>query len=450
MKRARSSGADAAEAFAIAWTTKSAYIEDDVPKVADDRQEAGLGLRVARGKRVAFTSTTLASASDLRPVIAMAIEALRRVPEDPDFAGFPAESARGEVAGAWDAETAAADIADVIEAATTFTGGVRDRKGASVPKAIFRMQDYAIRVSNSNAVDATHRGTLVFCATTAKVGSKDKVGEGILKALHTSLGALDYAAMGARVAQRAAENLAAKPFKGKMEATAVLDPMDLGEMILQTVGAAANGKNVHRKRSAWIGKMGQEVASVGVTIRDKPRLPRGLASCVIDDEGSATKDRTIVQAGILKGYLSDHYHARLLGVASGNGFRRAVATVEGAYARPAETETSNLVVEPGTRSLEKLIAEVDRGVYIEKFAAPEVNEYSGSFAQEVRNATLIKDGELREHVKFALLSGNFYEGLKKVVGIGRDLVPTHAFLSQPGCAYVPAMAFDGFELVGQT
>ena len=157
----------------------------------------------------------------------------------------------------------------------------------------------------------------------------------------------------------------------------------------------------------------------------------------------------MVEAGTLKSFFADRKHSALIGVPAGNGYRRAVATVEGAYTKPAETEPSNLVVEPGRKSLDALLSEVDSGVYVEKFAAPEVNPFSGSFAMEVRNATLIKKGELADHVKVALLTGNFYDGLKNVVGVGRDLTPTHAFLTAPGCAYVPPMAFDGFELVGQ-
>jgi predicted Zn-dependent protease len=179
-------------------------------------------------------------------------------------------------------------------------------------------------------------------------------------------------------------------------------------------------------------------------------MPSGLASGVVDDEGSATRDRTLIQAGTLKGFISDMYHSSLVGMPPGNGFRRAVATVEGAYTRPAEPYLSNLVVEPGSKALDDLIADVDRGVYVEKFAAPEVNPFSGSFAMEVRNATLIEQGGLTDHVKVALLTGNFFEGLKNVVGIGKDPMASHAFLTMPGCSYVPPMAFDGFELVGQT
>lgn len=450
VKRVRSAGADAAEAYAITFMTRSVYIEDDVPKVAEERGETGLGVRVAKGKRVAFSSTTLASNADVESAVSAAIAGLRQVPEDPDFSGFPTETAKGNVTGAWDSYTASTDVPVVLEAATSFTDAATDAKDTSVPKAIFRIQDYAIRVANSNDVVASHRGTLVFCALTAKCGSKGKYGEGIAKALNTSLRAIDFAGLGRTVARRAAENLRAKAFKGRLSGVAVLDPMDLGEVFIQTVGSAVNGEDVHKQRSPWTAKVGQDVASVGVTIRDRPRMPKGLASCAVDDEGNATRDRTLIQAGALKGFFSDRYHAGLIGMPPGNGFRRAVATVEGAYTRPAESNLSNLVVEPGTKDVDGLIAEVDRGVYVEKFAAPEVNPFSGSFAMEVRNASIIKKGQLAEHAKVALLTGNFYDGLKNVVGIGRDLSASHGFLSTPGCAYVPAMAFEGFELVGQT
>ncbi len=449
MRRARSEGAEAAEAYALTFHSRSVYIEDDVPKVAEDRSETGLGLRVADGKRVAFSSTTLDASEDVDAAVHSAVAGLKRVPEDPDFSGFPTEPGRGAVSGAWDAGTAGMDVAGLLEAAKAFTDAATEPKETSVPKAIFRIQDYQFRIANSNDVDASHRGTLVFAYLTAKRGSKGKFGEGIGKALNTSIRGIDFAALGATVARRAAENRRARAFKGKLAGIAVLDPMDLGEMFLGTVGSAVNGEDVHKGRSPWAGKVGQEVASIGVTIRDRPRMPGGLASGVADDEGNATRDRTLVEAGILKAFIADRKHAALIRVPAGNGYRRAVATVEGAYTRPAETEPSNLVVEPGRRAVGELVRDVDAGVYVEKFASPEVNPFSGAFAMEVRNATLIQKGELKDHVKVALLTGNFYDGLKKVVGVGRDLAASHAFLTAPGCAYVPPIAFEGFELVGQ-
>src|SRR5207247_6013783 len=147
---------------------------------------------------------------------------------DPDLSGFPAEAGGGEVSGAWDAPTAAMEVAGLLEAATTFTEAVTESKATSVPKAIFRIQEYAFRIANSNDVLANHRGTLVFAYLTAKCGSKGKFGEGILKAMNTSIRTIDFAHLGATAARRAAAKLKASAFKGKLLGIDVLTPFKLG------------------------------------------------------------------------------------------------------------------------------------------------------------------------------------------------------------------------------
>src|SRR6267143_1731176 len=180
--RARTSGADAAEAYAITFTTRAVYIEDDVPKVAEERSETGLGVRVAKGKRVSFSSTTLAKEHDAIVAVTAATDGLRQVPEDPEFSGFPTETGRGEISGAYDPRTASVDVNGVLEVAKVFTDAATEAKNTSVPKAVFRIQEYRIRIANSNGVGADHRGTLVFFYLTAKAGTKGKFGEGIVKA----------------------------------------------------------------------------------------------------------------------------------------------------------------------------------------------------------------------------------------------------------------------------
>ncbi len=449
VKKALAAGADQAEAFAIHYETRHVYIEDDVPKVAEDREEAGLGLKAARGKRVAFTATTLASGKDVATAVRASMKGLKQVPEDPDFATFASAAGHGDVPGVYDAATGSATVEDLLAGAKVFVDAAKERKGVTVPKATFRLQTYTTRIVNSNGADAGHRGTLVYAYLTTKAGSGSNVGEGIVHGVRPSLAAMDFSALGETCARRALENREAKAFPGTLVGVAVVEPQELGALFLQSVAAAVSGANVRKKRSPWIEKVGQEVGSASVTVRDKPRLPGGILSCTADDEGAVTKDHTIIQAGLLKGYVADTYHARLLASDAGNAFRRSASSLEGAYAQPAETHVSNLVLEPGVKSLEDLLRSVDRGVYVEKFAAPELNPISGAFACEVRNATLIEHGERKEHVKYALLSGNFYEGLENVDGIGRDLEPIPAFYGAPGCAYVPPVAFAGFELVGQ-
>src|SRR2546422_10294490 len=135
VRRAQSEGADAAEAYAITFTSRSVYIEDDVPKVAEERSETGLGVRAAKAKRVAFSATTLASPADVRSAVGAAIAGLRRVPEDPDFSGLPTEAGEGEGGGARGAGAAATGTPGLPEAAETFTGAVPESKATTVPQA---------------------------------------------------------------------------------------------------------------------------------------------------------------------------------------------------------------------------------------------------------------------------------------------------------------------------
>jgi predicted Zn-dependent protease len=71
-----------------------------------------------------------------------------------------------------------------------------------------------------------------------------------------------------------------------------------------------------------------------------------------------------------------------------------------------------------------------------------VDPYSGAFSNEIRNASLIENGELTGKVKYALLVGNMYESLMKGLMIGSDLEVNN-------CCVMPTIAFAGTEIVGQ-
>src|SRR5256712_3579437 len=135
VRRAQSEGADAAEAYAITFTSRSVYIEDDVPKVAEERSETGLGVRAAKAKRVAFSATTLASPADVRSAVGAAIAGLRRVPEDPDFSGLPTEAGEGQGRGGRGAAAASTDTPGLPAAAQAVTDAVRAAQATPVPKA---------------------------------------------------------------------------------------------------------------------------------------------------------------------------------------------------------------------------------------------------------------------------------------------------------------------------
>jgi predicted Zn-dependent protease len=101
-----------------------------------------------------------------------------------------------------------------------------------------------------------------------------------------------------------------------------------------------------------------------------------------------------------------------------------------------------MIIKPRKKSRDQLISEVDKGVLIERFASPEINPVTGGFGCEVRDATVIEGGQQQNHIKHALLTGNMYESLRKIVGISNDVKTVENVI-------LPTIAFSGFKLIGQ-
>ena len=177
---------------------------------------------------------------------------------------------------------------------------------------------------------------------------------------------------------------------------------------------------------------------------------RGLLAGVVDEEGVPAQKTTILEKGILKSYLFDSYNANQLEMTStGNGVRKTAITgrrtareLAGRFSVPAECDATIMEVKPGSKSVEDIIGEVKRGVYIEHFAYPLVDEFSGAFSNEIRNGRLIENGELSYPIKYALWIGNLYESIK-----GDILVANNLEVHDNGV--MPAIAFPNTEVVGQ-
>ena len=437
------SGATQAEVYAIHVRTASTYIDDDIPKIGATMVESGVGLKYIIGKQIGFTSSTL-SQETIEDVVERAKSIARVSNEDQKFVSLPEpKKVSGSADKFHDSETAAADSTILMEKAMEVVKGASS-DNVTVPNGSLRTSSVHYHIRNSLGVDVGSKGTIAFGFFTAKSEDALGVGEGVQRCWSRDLFSIDFSKIGEILKTQSLEVLKAKPFKDKWEdAVGVLAPSEGSEILYSLVAFAANGDNVNKRSSPWADKVGETVAGETVSIVDNGLSDKGLLGSVVDDEGVPTQKTQIIENGILKSYFFDSYSANQLEMQStGNGIRRIARDLAGRFAAPAVCAGTTMEVKPGTKSVDDIIGEIKRGVYVEHFAWPIVDPMSGTFSNEIRNARIIENGELGEPIKYALWVGNLYESLKGDVMIANDPEIHDKRI-------MPTIAFPGTEIVGQ-
>jgi len=218
-----------------------------------------------------------------------------------------------------------------------------------------------------------------------------------------------------KAVHQAVTNLAAKPAPaGSM--TVVLGSGWPGILLHEAIGHGLEADFNRKGSSAFSGRVGEQVAARGVTVVDDGTLKDRRGSLNMDDEGNPTQCTTLIENGILKGYLQDNLSARLMNQpVTGNGRRESFAHIP----MPRMTNTYML---NGDKEPEEIIASVKKGLYAANFGGGQVDITSGKFVFSAAEAYMIEDGKITYPVKGATLIGNGPDVLTRVSMIGNDLL----------------------------
>lgn len=195
----------------------------------------------------------------------------------------------------------------------------------------------------------------------------------------------------------------------------VLGPGWPGVLLHEAVGHGLEGDFNRKGLSAFSGKIGQSVASPGVTVVDNGTLTDRRGSLTMDDEGTPTQCTTLIENGILVNYMQDKLNARLMGMQPTGNCRRE------SYAHVPMPRMTNTYMLAGQHHPEDIIRSVERGLYAVNFSGGQVDITSGQFVFSASEAYLIENGRVTRPVKGATLIGNGPEVMKKISMVGNDL-----------------------------
>nr|VVV05099.1 Metalloprotease TldD [Aliivibrio wodanis] len=188
-----------------------------------------------------------------------------------------------------------------------------------------------------------------------------------------------------------------------------------GVLLHEAVGHGLEGDFNRKGSSVFSGKIGEQVTSSVCTIVDDGTMADRRGSLSVDDEGVAGQYNTLIENGVLKGYMQDKLNARLMGVApTGNGRRES-------YAHLPMPRMTNTYMLPGEHTPEEIISTVKKGIYAPNFGGGQVDITSGKFVFSASEAYLIEDGKITRPVKGATLIGSGMEAMQQISMVGNDL-----------------------------
>lgn len=215
-------------------------------------------------------------------------------------------------------------------------------------------------------------------------------------------------------ARLAVLNLSAQEAEAGVQ-TVVLGNAESAVLLHEAVGHGLEADFNYKKLSNYSGRVGEKVASEHCTVVDEGLFTNMRGTINVDDEGNAPQSTTLIENGILRGYMTDRISAKQLGVKpSGNGRRQA-------YNHPPMPRMTNTYLQPGKYSAEEILKTVKKGIYAKGFTGGNVDITKGDFTFSCSECYLIEDGKITAPLKGVTLVGNGPDVMTKVTMVGNDL-----------------------------
>jgi PmbA protein len=405
LARAAGAGASAAEVAASLATGLSVTVRKGEVETLEHQRDRGFSVTVYFGQRKGSAST-----SDLAP---------RAVAETVDKACTIAR---------YTAEDPCAGLPDPEEMATESPDLDLDHPWEIDPdRAVLLARDCEAaglavdaRISNTEGGSlSTHRSLRMYANSHGFYGAYPSTSHSLSCALIAGQGDAmqrDYwytmarrpddlespEAVGRRAAERTLRRLGARRVGTRN--VPVIFAAELARGFLKHLVAAVKGAAQYRKASFLLGAAGSQVLPEWLSIAERPHLPRAAGSAPFDAEGVATRDRMLVEHGVLEGYVLSSYSARRLGL-------NTTGNAGGVH---------NLIVSTGTRDLDALLRDMGRGLLVTELMGHGINGVTGDYSRGA-SGFWIEGGEIAHPVQEVTIAGNLKELYRDVRAVGADI-----------------------------
>lgn len=428
--RARSAGADAAEAVVRSVRSSGVSVRLGALEDVERSEDSDLSLRLYVGQKSASVSTADVSPAALDALVERAVAMARAAPDNP-WAGLapdelllrddPQDLDLFDPAGEPSPERMRA-LAQEAEDAARSVPGVTNSEGGSASANV------AVHVLATSQGFA--RG---YAATGYSLSASVLAGDGDMMQRdydwHSARHFADCEAAD-MIGRRAGERAVARINPGSLPSgrmPVLFDPRVAGSLIGHLI-SGMSGPAIARGKSFLIGREGAQLFPAGIIVEDDPLRPRGLRSHAFDSEGLPTRSSRMVDAGVIAPWLCDTASARQLG-----------RQPTGHAAGHGGVTTGNLSLLPGPRSRAELMADIKDGVLVTELIGQGVDLMTGDYSRGASGWRII-NGEIATPVAGFTIAGNLIDMFADL-SAANDVDRRHA-------THVPTLRTDSLTVAG--
>ena len=405
---------------------------------------SGVGIRVVlegaegEGSRLGFAWAGSLDPAVIEAALADARDNARYATQDPDVVLARPDGASVVEQDLWDDGVTATPMEDKIALALELERATRaaDDRVRQVSSADYSDERAEMALASTTGIRSSARRTTAFVSVDAiaGVGADTQTGTGF--SVGRAPADLDPdEAMGEAV-QRSTRLLGAqKAQSGRY--TVVFDPRVVSTL-LSVMASALSGEAVVKGRSFFAGRIGESVANAAVTLVDDPTDSRAFSASTYDAEGLACRRNVLISDGMLRMFVFDTVSARRAQMQSTG------SAVRGGFAGTPSAGCRALVLQPGTKGADDILASVGDGLYVQSVTGIHsgVNTVSGDFSVGAEGL-MIRGGALAEPVREVTVASTLQRMLQSIVEIGGDL----RWL--PGSAAGQTLAIADMQLSGE-
>jgi len=411
--RCLSRGADSAEALLQTGRQLSIEVRNGAMETIQESSSHGVGFRVFREGKMGFAHSNDLSDASIDHAITSAIEFAGHMTPD-EHNVLPEDPGVTAVEGLYDPDLASVSMDAKIARITELERlAMEDPRITKSDGARYGEGEGEVFLANSNGMAKSYRssGCNYGVSVVAEKGDqKSSGGEYCSRRFFSDL--LPPEEIAEKAARSAYEMLDPRMVRTQ-RAPVIFDP-DVAGSLLGGILGAINGERVLQGASFLAGKVGEKIASDLLTIVDDGTRPRGMASSPFDGEGVPTQRRTIIDAGVLQGFLYNTVVASRAGVEStGNASRGGYASLPGIG--PHAFYVLNGETDPG-----EILRSTRNGLYLKGVTGYGINPVSGNFSGGAQGFW-IENGRLAFPVMGLTIAATADEMLNGIDLLGNDL-----------------------------